>query len=187
MPQLELGSFVTSVIPTTSAAATRNFDNADVTSISSWFNASQGTLYSQTLLDHLLPLSGSGAFPGIFHISDGTFNNRIVLTAYNPSATNNYYGTVITGGVDQGSLGTNSFAANTVVKGAFAYETNNSAFSANNSVAVVDTSVSLPAGLNIANLGGTLSAGANRLNGWLQVIKYYPTRLSNVSIQSITA
>lgn len=186
LPQLELGSFVTSVIPTTTAAATRNFDNADITSISSWFNASEGTLYGQTIFDHLLPLSGSGAFPGIFHIADGTVSNRIVLTAYNPSATNNHYGTVITAGVDQGSLGTNAFAPNTLVKGAFAYKANDTAYCANNSAAVTDNTVTLPTGLNIANLGGTLSVGANRLNGWLQRIKYYPTRLSNAVLQRIT-
>ena len=186
LPQLELGSFVTSVIPTNLAAATRNFDNADITSISSWFNASEGTLYGQTIFDHLLPLSGSGAFPGIFHIADGTVNNRIVLTAYNPSATNNHYGTVITAGVDQGSLGTNAFAPNTLVKGAFAYKANDTAYCANNSAAVTDNTVTLPTGLNIANLGGTLSVGANKLNGWLQRVKYYPTRLSNAVLQRIT-
>lgn len=186
LPQLELGSHASSAIHTYGTQYTRQFDNLDMTSIGSWFNASEGTLYGETVLDRILPTSGNGAFPGIFHIADGTFNNRIVLTAFSPGATNNYYGTVITGGVDQGSLGTNAFSASTVVRGAYAYKANDAAYSANGSAAVLDTTVTLPTGLNIANLGGTLSAGANRLNGWLRNIKYYNTRLSNANLQKLT-
>lgn len=186
LPQLELGSHASSAIPTYGTQYTRQFDNLDITSIGSWFNASEGTLYGETVLDRILPTSGAGAFPGIFHIADGTSANRIVLTAYSPGATNNYYGTVITGGVDQGSLGTNAFAANTIVRGAYAYKANDAAFSANGSTAVVDNTVTLPTGLNIANFGGTLSAGANKLNGWLRNIKYYNTRLSNANLQKLT-
>jgi len=188
LPQLELGSHASSTIPTYNQATgvTRLFDNIDMSSITSWFNATEGTLYGETVLDRILPTSGAGAFPGIMHVADGTFNNRIVLTAYSPGSTNNYYGTVITGGVDQGSLGTNAYTAGTVVRGAYAYKANDAAFSANGSTAVVDNTVTLPTGLNIANFGGTLSAGANRLNGWLRNIKYYNTRLSNVNLQRLT-
>ena len=42
--QLEVGAFATSLVPTTSAALTRNADNASMTStnFSSWFNATEG-------------------------------------------------------------------------------------------------------------------------------------------------
>jgi hypothetical protein len=47
-PQLELGAFPTSYIPTTSAAATRSADSAVVTPISSFYNQSEGTLFAES-------------------------------------------------------------------------------------------------------------------------------------------
>jgi len=46
LPQLELGAFATSVIPTTTAAATRSADVASVNTLSPWFNSVSGTLYA---------------------------------------------------------------------------------------------------------------------------------------------
>jgi hypothetical protein len=48
-PQLELGAFPTSYIPTTTAAATRSADSAVVTPISSFYNQSEGTLFAEVL------------------------------------------------------------------------------------------------------------------------------------------
>jgi hypothetical protein len=74
--QLEAGAFATSYIPTTTTALTRNADAASMTgtNFSDWFNASEGTLYSEASRPFAVP---SNLFPRTFEINDGTANNSI--------------------------------------------------------------------------------------------------------------
>jgi hypothetical protein len=73
--QLELGTFATSYIPTTTASVTRNADFSNKTSISALLNASQGTYVFK--YQNIKPSTAGSTVP--FEISNGTDANKIGL------------------------------------------------------------------------------------------------------------
>jgi hypothetical protein len=178
MPQLEQGAFTTSVIPTTSAAATRSADVASITgaNFSSWYNATEGTTYTSAQVGYTVP---GGWFPIVAGINDGTANNRLeqgYLTA-------NLAGFgVVVGGVDQGSvyLATTASIRNL----ANAYKLNNGGSSCNGSAVSTLNSMAVPV-VNQLSLGNTPFAG-NFLNGTIKRLTYWNTRLPNTTLQAIT-
>jgi hypothetical protein len=179
LPQLELGAFATSVIPTTSSAVTRAADVASVNTLSPWYNASQGTLYFEGATFDAL----SSAFPQATIFSDGTNNNRIGILRNN--ASGNSRATVANGGAAQFAADGTSWTLNAVTKAALAYEVNNFAFVANGGAATTDTSGTLPT-VDRLRLGVDGLGSSSFLNGHIRRITYYPRRLSNAELQAIT-
>ena len=180
LPQVEQGAFATSPILTSTATATRAADVASVTgaNFSSWYNQTEGTLYWEGVIDSALP---SGSFGQFFDFrTDGS--NRLSLY-WNPTTTNNVGLFVMTGGVTQvttqHSLGTN---AQSKLSGA--YKVNDFASSLSGSVVQTDTSGTLPAS-TVASIG---SAGAAGVLGQQRIrrLTYWPVRLPNPTLQSIT-
>ena len=76
-------------------------------------------------------------------------------------------------------------SANTVFKIAGAYKANDFAASANAATALTDTSGTVPSIASFAIGNGGSSAAY--FNGTIRSISYYPTRLPNATLQSITA
>jgi hypothetical protein len=117
-------------------------------------------------------------------INDNTNNNTINIAT--DSATGIIRGSITTGGVLQTSGVTSGTAsANTTFKAALGYATNNVAISGNGGISGVDTSVTLPT-VSQLNLGTRASAQLP-INGYLRRITYYPRRLSNAELVSITS
>lgn len=182
LPQLELGAFATSVIPTTTIALTRAADVAAVTgaNFSSWYNAVEGTTYVEAST-----LPGVTAAALTHAISDGTFNQSIYG---NFNAGNLYIGAnVLNGGVNQASgIGPFSIAASTnVTKDAFAYKQNNFGESCNGATPKSDLTGTIPT-VNRLYIGSNWSGVGNFLNGHIRSFAYYPTRLSDATLQSLT-
>jgi len=180
LPQLELGAFATSVIPTTTTALTRAADVASVNTLSPWYNATEGTLYSESLV----PFVDAGRFPAAFELTDGTFNNRISQGyAPTPLANNAQVAMyVIAAGVIQAEYYP-TVARAIPNKIATAYAANNFAAVINGGVVGTDVSGAVPV-VNQALLGRV--TGAVLINGYLRRITYYPRRLSNAELQAIT-
>jgi hypothetical protein len=86
-----------------------------------------------------------------------------------------------------GNLTLANYTANTPIKGAIAYETNNSVGAAAGALGTVDTSVALPTvnNLQIGAIRNT-SAATLPLNGQIRKIAYYPKRLTNAELQGLT-
>ena len=186
LPQLEQGAFATSVIPTTTTALTRNADVASMTgtNFSSWFNASQGTLLNQF---SVIGYQSTLAFPSSSTISDNTNSNRYSLANTNTGANLYSYAEIASGGVTQagffGASGS-AFGVNAVRKVALTYATNDCAFTTQGLSAQTDTSVTLPTVDRLyIGLGAT---GSGPINGHIQRIAYYPTRLANAQLQALT-
>jgi hypothetical protein len=178
--QLEAGAFATSYIPTVASTATRNADSASVNTLTPWFNAVAGTLYVSALRSAVNPT----AAPNAFEIGDGTNNNRLLI--YNPAGgtTSEFY--VANGGVVQAQINVaNGFQNNVTGKVAGAYQVNDFQQASNGTLGTADTSGTLPT-VTAAYIGRN-GAGAVYWNGWISSIRYYPTRLPNASLQSITA
>jgi hypothetical protein len=181
LPQLEQGAFATSVISTSSAAATRSADVASVNTLSPWYNASEGTIYAEAVRSNI-PVSTNG---NAVDISDGTTNNRARLWIWSGNASQIAF-TVASGGSSVADLNPGSVSANTVFKVAGSYKANDFATSINGGTVATDASGAAPVSPNIVNLG-TRSGGSSEFwNGHLRRITYYPRRLSNSELQGIT-
>jgi hypothetical protein len=178
LPQLELGAFATSVIPTTTTALTRAADVASVNTLSPWFNASAGTTYFEGVTFDSL----AAAFPRAFQFNDSTNNNVIQITRNNSSG--NARMSVVAGGVAQAAADATAWTLNATTKAALAYATNDFAIVANGGLATTDTSGTVPTVSNL--LLGSQALGASFINGYLRRITYYPRRLSNAELQAIT-
>jgi hypothetical protein len=173
--QLEAGAFPTSYIPTTTTALTRAADVASVNTLSPWYNSVAGTLYAEA--QSLRPV---GDTTRIAALSDGTANNSIRINAASTTQA------VVTGGSTD-ALFSLTYSVGAVNKWAIAYETNNTNAALNGVAGTTDTTVSLPT-VNQLEIG-RLAAGVSGspLVGYLRRVVFYPRRLSNAELVSITS
>jgi hypothetical protein len=178
--QLEANSYPTSYIPTTTSTATRAADvsTSAATTVfeSDWYRQEEGTLYSDSQRQYPVP---SGEFPQIFIISDGTGSNTI----------NVGYLTPVTSQFRVRTLGNNeanlfSSASNLRRKTAGAYASNDVATSESGGPITSDTSVTLPSGLSLVRFDG--NPVGSELCGTIRRIVYWPARLPNEVLQTIT-
>ena len=181
--QIEAGAFATSYIPTTSATVQRGADNASMTgtNFSSWWNASQGTVFVQsdtTLISgYLNPYAAS--------ISDGTVNNRIAMIFTNSIANGSAFSnSIYSGGVQQGAASKAYSPAVSALKGAMTYATNSFAITGNGLTAATSASGSVPTVNQIAI--GSLINASGYMNGHVQKVSYYPSALTASQIQGLT-
>jgi len=180
LPQLEQGAFATSVIPTTTTALTRAADVASVNTLSPWFNASIGTIYAEFLRN---TTPAASTFPQFVNIDDGTVNNRLaVLTG----SSRTLRGQVAIAGVFTTLTTANTFTDGVPSRVAYGYQALNHAAVGNGGTAATDTTVNVPSGLTTMRLGDQ-AGGAGSLNGYLRRVTYYPRRLANAELVSITS
>ena len=169
--QVEAGAFPTSYIPTTTTALTRAADVASVNTLSPWYNATEGTIYIESTR------STTAGFPGRIRFSDGTANNSIDL--YFDAAANSSTYEIKTGGVQQAAIYGGGGTLNAVIKAAAAYKVNDAVVYYGGNLQGTDTSLTVPSGINQVRIG-------NALTGYILRITYYPRRLSNAELQSLT-
>jgi len=174
--QLESGSVATSFIETTTATATRAADVALVSgaNFSSWWNPTEGTFVFEGDA-----AAASDSHRG-FSVNDGTSSNRMMMAANN---TLSLY--VAAGGAAQVSITTTAPAARTTFKRAVAYKANDFAASHNGAAAVTDTSGTVPT-VDRLYLGYDTSGGV-QLNGHIRSLTYYPKRLSDAQLATLSA
>jgi len=177
--QLEVGAFPTSYIPTTASTVTRTADNASMTgtNFSSWYRQDEGTV-----LVNLQSSAPSTNTRLVASISDGTTSNWILIgkgSGY--QATGEIYLNLETQML-VGSSG-NSIL-NNPNKIILAYKTNDGALALNGALIGTDNSISLPTAsqLNI----GDRATGNRHINGHISQLTYYPSRLTNTQIQTLT-
>ena len=178
LPQLELGAFATSVIPTTTTALTRSADVAAVNTLSPWYNATEGTVYAEVGYQQTNPSSAQHAAS----FNDTTPDNRWTASFTGTTALGSALRN--TGGV--GLLTTNTANAATVGatnKIALAISTGASVV-LNGGTVATNASYAAPTVTRL-ELGRQLSVGY--FNGHLRRIAYYPRRLSNAELQALTA
>ena len=173
--QLEEGAIATPYIPTTSAQVTRS---ADVVTLptAAWFNQAEGTFYVEADCD------STAADSTILAANDGTQNAQYDIRF----AISSLSGRVRTSGDNEASLpGLAALpVAGSLYKCALAYKANDASMSVNGSEAVTDTTVALPTGITTLTLGSR--SGANWLNGHIRRFAYFPRRLLDAELQSIT-
>ena len=186
LPQLELGAFATSVIPTTTTAVTRAADVAVIqgANFSNWYNQSEGTVYGEI---DVIGYASSGTFPATLTFSDGTGNNRIGVSSTNTGVNLYPYFEVTTFGVSQVGLygaSSASFGVNVQRRVVGAYATNDFAFTTQGLATQTDLLGLVPI-VNRLNIG-TNAIGTSALNGHIARIAYYPRRQQDSALQRLT-
>lgn len=180
--QLEAGAFATSYIPTVASQVTRSADVASMTgtNFSSWYNPTEGTVVAN--FDTYAPSVADG-FGRVYQIDNATNNNVIALQKNNGGGSQ-FFGYVAVSGAGQATLFTSAISANTPAKVATAYKLNDFGQATNGGTLVTDASGTIPtvSQMRIGSLSGVSS-----LNGHIQQIAYYNTRLPNATLQALTA
>jgi hypothetical protein len=177
--QFEAGAFATSYIPTVASTVTRTADIAAVTAanFSSWYNQPQGTFVVD--VSTFKPTTSVTTANAVL-ASDGTGNNRAGLRYL----TANVEELVITGGATQAQIG-QAYTVSSIDRLAGAMKTNDFAFARNGALVGTDTSGTVP---TVNRLGiGSDHSGSNQLFGHIRSIRYYPARLNNAQLQTLTA
>jgi len=180
LPQLELGAFATSVIPTTTTALTRSADVASVNTLSPWYNASAGTLFAE------YSRFGAVSFQTIVALGNAAQTETALLLFGGSAPANNQRFDVNTSTGSQATIVVlTAPPLNTIAKTAGAYALNDFAATANGAVPGVDTSGTVPV-VTTLGLGTSTALAGPYLNGYLRRITYYPRRLANADLQTIT-
>jgi hypothetical protein len=171
--QLEAGSFPTSYIPTTTAAATRAGDVASITgsNFSSWYNQTEGTVYHQGKT----PTAAS-----FFSINDATTNNDI--TSYMSDSVNSFF--LVVAPATFVFIGSSIISAGLTFAQANAYKAANFGISVNGGTVGTSTSGSVPV-VNKMIIGANVF-GYSPVNGPIRRLVYFPARLPNTTLQRLT-
>jgi hypothetical protein len=191
--QLEAGSFPTRYIPTTTAAATRS---ADVCSISGadftgMYRQDEGTWVVDSTVpdDRNVTMSLLGPVPsndvGVFFFNDsnGFGNNHWRVTN---EGLNNYSRVdVYSSGVSQATWFSTHGGWDVAIKAAIAIASNNANCAQNGVLSVDDTSVIMPLNQSALSFKGLAPySGAGVI--LIQSFTYYPARVHNLYLQSLT-
>jgi hypothetical protein len=182
-PQLELGAFPTSYIPTTAATATRAADSAVVTPISSFYNQAEGTLFAENTFSAM----GSNSFAAAFDNNTGIAGHFSgdEMTLWKWGNDDNLYASITDSDNLVAQAGTTTpVTTSTVCKYSLAMAANNFAASFFGSAAATDTSCAMPT-VSHFRIGQAVLTGF--LNGHIRKIAYWPKRLSNTLLQQLTA
>jgi hypothetical protein len=189
--QLEVGTTATSYIPTTSAqvtrsadvssssAATRPADNAVITgtNFSSWYRQDEGTL----ALTAKIPVAlGANEFGQLAQLDNTIVGTRLCLFVNPYKSTGLYFENNYVIQADAYKQYTESLTT----RQAIGYKANDIAYSNGNDIIYTDTSATIPTFTNLKIGMGTY----NNIVGVRTISKlaYYPKRLSNAELQSIT-
>ena len=179
--QVEEGSYPTSYIPTSGATATRA---ADVSSSSantfgnSFYKQGEGTVFADaTGLGTNVP---SGDFHSLAVFSDGTNTTRIELAYIN--AGSSYFNIRESG---TSSVSFSPIVSATTRKVAGAFDSSSAAATANGNTPLNDESVTVPT-VDKLDIGGSNSQSDKEFHGTISRLTYWPQRLSNTTLQTIT-
>ncbi len=173
-PQIELGSYPTSYIPTYGTSQTRSNDSCLATSVSDLIGQTQGTIFVD------VPSLAEQTNGYVLECSDGSNANRIIIQR---DSTNDYRIYV------QSSAGVqlnNAFGGtfNSRAKIAFAYADNDYNVYVNGLSYLSGTSFSVP-NCNQINIGERYN-NTTQLGGKVSQTLLFPTRLTNAELAALT-
>ena len=184
--QLEAGAFETSYIPNTadSGTVTRSPDLASIPVSAFGYNQSAGTLVVDVNLSNLgntgSTSEGIASFVANAAVENVGFYKRGGANAsqvrYEVRALNS----------NQASIDITVPQAN--AKMAYTFAVDNFNLCVDGTLGTEDTSGSVPTGVTALSLGDIYSTSGNyALNGHLKSIKYYPRRLTDAQLQTLTS
>lgn len=178
----QTGTFPTSYIPTTTAAATRAGDLMEMlgTNFSEWFKPEAGTML---VVCDMIGRRPSGFEAAATISAGGSSGNLLSVGAQNSG--NAGRAIAITNSEIVADFRSGTPTVGQEFKMAFAYGLNDFATSYNGGAALLDTDGVLPLGLSRL-VFGVEGNGGSRFSGHIRRFAYYPTRLTNAQLQALT-
>lgn len=176
LPQTELGTFPTSYIPTSGATATRAADIARISVSNFGYNENVGTIvadFTPSYVSNVIAASLNRApNTGGNYMSWGWGNSgtqfRLQVTADN---------------VSQAQINFSGTSAGLQTKLAGSYKKDDFAAAVNGGTVGVDNSGNPPTDITVLSIGTEFNG---YLNGHIKSLSYFPRRLTNAQLQSLT-
>ena len=185
--QLEAGAFPTSYIPTSGSQKTRTADNVSMTgtNFSDWYNQSEGTVYAQFDCDNWNPATDYGKVFAIYeNLGNNVEDNGFWIGNNGPTDDRVRYRVR--------ESGTNQFGpadltrTTTNIKAAMAVKSSDFAVTINGNTPTTSSSGILTSTMDSMTIGKDIPVIGNYLSGHISQLAYYPTRLSNTVLQTLT-
>jgi hypothetical protein len=174
--QLEVGSYATSYIPTTSASVTRNADVISKTGISSLIGQTEGTMF----FDVYAQLNTADEQD--LSISDGTGNNRAIIRL---TSSGTIRGIGVFGGNLEFNIGGSAYTTGTRYKIALAYKNNDVALYVNGTSQGTSSSTTISG--TLSRLGfDVYTNGAQTICSPTNAVALWKTRLTNTQLAQLT-
>jgi hypothetical protein len=178
--QFEAGAYATSYIPTLGTSVTRVADAASKTGISSLIGQTEGTLYSEFVVN------GFADFGTPLCVNNGTTNESIWLTTF---ANGDIRAEVFSnaGGGVQATFTKSGNVVGQTYKIALGYAANNFAFFVNGvQVGTTDTSGAVPVGMNRVDFDYTSTSSFVQSAIAIKQALLFKTRLTNAQLAELT-
>ena len=175
----EGGSFPTSYIPTTSSAVTRAADVATIegTNFSSWYNQSEGTVFSD-----VFPLDGDSGRGYLF--SNGTNVQRL---GQNADSTTGFALFMSNGGIVT-SLAAAVSGMPKAIKACLAYKSGSSRGVIDGALKTLSTTSNVPSAIDQVGIGFQNYEGSSGfLNGHIKRLAYFSTRKTDQELVKMTS
>ncbi len=179
--QLEVGTFPTSYIPTTTAAVTRAADLAQMTgaNFTDWYR--QGSASSFVVEASTNELADTRA--AAFGLTSNSSADYVAIGRNSAGGVDTLTSLVANAAGVQAYLQVSGAQIGVPFRIACALAPNDFAQSANGGVIASDSTGVFPAVFDVVNIG---RKGAVHMNGHVRRIAYYPTRLPNEQLQALT-
>jgi hypothetical protein len=176
--QLEVGAFPSSYIPTAGSTVTRSADDCSRSNADGFINNTESSMFAEFVHSYS---DGVNAF-GALTLSDGTNNERLVIR--NSNATQSQ-GLVIDGGSIVASPGGAAYTLGNAAKYAMAAKLDDIALVAGGGSPSTDSSAAMPT-VTTLHVGAGAPSASVPLFGIVKRIAYFPRRISNANLQTIT-
>lgn len=182
--QLEVGVAASSYIPTTSTTVTRGVETPFIggDTLAQVRSQTEGTL-----LAIVRPITRGTSFvaPRIFELGDNAALNRVGAHGFQ---TGEIIAFVDVAGVRLADLRFSAkWNANTRVKVALAFRQNDAALSVDGGLVTSGAAISVPSPLSELGIASARYSPLSSMNGWIETLRYFPTRLPNAQLQALTA
>ena len=174
LPQLEQGAFATSPILTSTAAATRSADVASITgsAFSGWYRQDEGSFFVSHDARQVLLVA-----------NNNSFNERQPQMGLAAGLVHDFY--IITGGVVQANNTGLAHVVGTTSRAVYTYRANDFIGAVNGSLTASDSSGSVSSSVSQLNIGA-FHNGSGGACGTLRRLTYWPQRLPNAALQTLT-
>jgi hypothetical protein len=172
--QVEAGAFPTSYIPTTTATVTRSADVCSISgsNFSAWYRQDEGSFFVSHDARQVLLVA-----------NNNSFNERQPQMGLSAGLIHDFYN--ITGGVIQANNTGLAHIIGTTSRAAYTYKTNDFIGAVNGSLTTSDSSGSVSSSVSQLNIGVFQNGGGGAC-GTLRRICFWPTRLPNSTLQTLT-
>jgi len=182
--QMEAGSFPTSYIPTSGSPATRGQEKALISgeSFNSFFNSTEGFIMGTYKLNGV---NTGTDWQTLVTIDNKTASNRMWIYARGGGDITQWIGS--SGGATQftPALGANATAGVERTVGG-AYALNDMIGVYEGTLTAPDTNALLPVGVDRMGIGYRDDTSSAFMNGTIKKLFYYPKRLTNTQLQTLT-